>query len=839
MNKNFLRFFFLLVFILTGNVFSQWTAKGSFPDTTNNALWQTGNVHGLAVDPDGKVWAQNFYGLARDTMVVPTAAGNVTQAVRALYVYNPDGTLYDFPTTNGVKQHNPIYFYIDNSGITGDTLGGYYPWSATANNNNTGRGMRADKDGNIVASYFNRLYKFDYKTGLGLGKVVFLNGVGGNSSITAPAFASTTNHMFVATVVPGNPIREFDANLSEVAVSVPSSVGYSRAFEVSPNGNSIYWTGYDKKCVTVYTRADEYALFDSVAVIAKGFHMESCAWDPLHPTWLWMSAGGTDNPNGYTEPDSTPVNTYYQRMVWYAYDVADNTVKDSISWLTPADPLNQKPRGIAFTADGTTAYVSVFGYGFKDAIQKFTRATAGPATVTFNCNMSVQIKKGTFSVGDEVYVEGSFNGWANDKSNILTDPDGDSVYTKTISGVNSGDVVNFKFRNNHGAKDNWETIADNRTLTAVAGANTYSAYWDNVDVYVNSKTIKVAFSVNMELERLSGLFDASKTVSVRGSFNGWGETMLTASATNTDLYEGTADVIAAVGEKVNFKFYYSPGTWEVNNLTDGTQDNRYFIVDQAMFDAATFTYEGAFNNGSLETVLNQAADITFTCNTTNASIIDAPVGTPVTTLYMCGGNSPLQWPSGGWSDAEITKAIQLFDDGTHNDAVSGDKIFTATIQFPQYATLNVVYKYGANWGLTTNGGKNDNEAGVGSDKKLHMGRYTAKATVVDTFGIVHTTDVTKVEKIGNTVPTAFLLDQNYPNPFNPETAIRFSVPQESFVTVKVFNTLGEEVATLVNEEKTAGVYNVSFNANSLTSGIYFYTIKANDFTSTKKMILMK
>ncbi|MFA6981162.1 MAG: T9SS type A sorting domain-containing protein, partial [Ignavibacteriaceae bacterium] len=99
-------------------------------------------------------------------------------------------------------------------------------------------------------------------------------------------------------------------------------------------------------------------------------------------------------------------------------------------------------------------------------------------------------------------------------------------------------------------------------------------------------------------------------------------------------------------------------------------------------------------------------------------------------------------------------------------------------------------------------------------------------------------DPNKVEKL-DVIPTVFALAQNYPNPFNPETFIQFSVPQESFVTVKVFNTLGEEVATLLNEAKTAGTYNVSFNAKNLTSGIYFYTIKANDFTSTKKMILMK
>ncbi|MCK9210142.1 MAG: T9SS type A sorting domain-containing protein [Ignavibacteriaceae bacterium] len=487
---------------------------------------------------------------------------------------------------------------------------------------------------------------------------------------------------------------------------------------------------------------------------------------------------------------------------------------------------------------------SYFWYGF-DRVSPLVQVgnwfgiwTAAAPTVEFRANMSVQLKKGTFSTGDKVFVRGDFNGWGGTDYE-LTDVDGDSVYSAVFSNFTLGQKIIFKYTNNHGGADVWESTG-NREINVVGGPNVYTACWEDVCIYVPSKTIQVAFSVNMELERLSGLFKpASDTVSVRGSFNGWGQTVMTASPTNVDIYEVVTPVIAAVGEKVNFKFFYTPGTWEVNQLTDPTQDNRYFVVSQADFDAASLSYEGSFNNGSLETVLNQPANIKFTCNTNGASIINAPQGTEFKTVHMAGGNSPLAWPGGGWPDADITLVKQLYDDGTNGDAVSGDKIFTTILTFPQYATLNVVYKYGANWGLPTNGGANDNEAGVGSDKTLKMGRYTANATVVDTFGIVHTTDVTKVEKLGNTIPTVYMLEQNYPNPFNPETSIRFSVPQESFVTVKVFNTLGEEVMTLVNEEKSAGVYNVSFQANSLTSGIYFYTIKANDFTSTKKMILMK
>jgi len=88
-------------------------------------------------------------------------------------------------------------------------------------------------------------------------------------------------------------------------------------------------------------------------------------------------------------------------------------------------------------------------------------------------------------------------------------------------------------------------------------------------------------------------------------------------------------------------------------------------------------------------------------------------------------------------------------------------------------------------------------------------------------------------------PTVYSLSQNYPNPFNPGTKIRYSVPQLSNVVIKVFDILGNEIATLVNEEKQQGSYEVEFDATGLPSSIYFYRLKAGSFIETKKMILLK
>jgi hypothetical protein len=88
-------------------------------------------------------------------------------------------------------------------------------------------------------------------------------------------------------------------------------------------------------------------------------------------------------------------------------------------------------------------------------------------------------------------------------------------------------------------------------------------------------------------------------------------------------------------------------------------------------------------------------------------------------------------------------------------------------------------------------------------------------------------------------PTEFSLQQNYPNPFNPVTRIKYSIPEESKVVMKIYNVLGQQVAQLVNEIQKAGYYNVDFDASKLTSGIYLYKIEAKNFSSVKKMILVK
>ena len=89
------------------------------------------------------------------------------------------------------------------------------------------------------------------------------------------------------------------------------------------------------------------------------------------------------------------------------------------------------------------------------------------------------------------------------------------------------------------------------------------------------------------------------------------------------------------------------------------------------------------------------------------------------------------------------------------------------------------------------------------------------------------------------LPNEFVLAQNYPNPFNPSTSITYQIAVNNLVNLKIYNVLGNEIATLVNEVQPAGKYEITFNASSLSSGTYFYKLQAGNIIETKKMILLK
>jgi len=135
-----------------------------------------------------------------------------------------------------------------------------------------------------------------------------------------------------------------------------------------------------------------------------------------------------------------------------------------------------------------------------------------------------------------------------------------------------------------------------------------------------------------------------------------------------------------------------------------------------------------------------------------------------------------------------------------------------------------------------NGNSNSPKEYYYIDKNVNSNRYSYRLKQIDTDGSFTYSEIVEVD-LGS--PTKFELSQNYPNPFNPVTNITYSILENSEVSLKIFNTLGEIVSTLVNEQKEAGSYSVKFDATVFPSGVYFYQLQAGEFIEIRKMVLIK
>jgi len=153
--------------------------------------------------------------------------------------------------------------------------------------------------------------------------------------------------------------------------------------------------------------------------------------------------------------------------------------------------------------------------------------------------------------------------------------------------------------------------------------------------------------------------------------------------------------------------------------------------------------------------------------------------------------------------------------------------------FPDHGGVYMTTDSTATWQKMNNGLEDLYAISVGFDKNGNA--------IASTSTAIHRLNntITGIKEIRSQTPLEYYLSQNYPNPFNPSTNIRFRVSNFVFVSLKIYDILGREVETLVNENKQPGFYEVSFDAGRLASGIYFYTIRAGEFNLTKKMILLR
>lgn len=311
-----------------------WTDMGGFPDDTTF----TAAMHGVAVDGEGKVWLQPF----SNTVWVDPQSGDTVRdnsgapvSTTEIFVYNDDGT----------EAMDPIRT-ITVDAVT-DTLTGNV------------RGLRTDHNGDIlVASGAAELWRVDHTTGEGIDKVVV-----GSGPLSAPG-VTEDGTIYTAFVIPGSPIGIYNSDFAFQANAVDSSRGFSRSFDVTADGNQIFWAGYSNLAIYRYTRPDEFSAFGDADTLLPGIVSESITRNPFTGA-MWLSNG----PAAGANPDST-FGDPSQYLTWYAFDPVDEVIVDSLKFHLDNPVGDEKPRGLAFSPDGSTAYAVIFDTNGNTSVRK-------------------------------------------------------------------------------------------------------------------------------------------------------------------------------------------------------------------------------------------------------------------------------------------------------------------------------------------------------------------------------------------------------------------------------------------------------------------------------------
>jgi len=260
----------------------------------------------------------------------------------------------------------------------------------------------------------------------------------------------------------------------------------------------------------------------------------------------------------------------------------------------------------------------------------------------------------------------------------------------------------------------------------------------------------------------------------------------------------------------NFKFYVHLGSWlDSYSSTTVTNVGEWYHVAGVYNGSEIMIYV----NGVLESARSTSGSIS---TTTDNFYIGGDLDTP------------------GWGE--------FFNGSVEELSVWSKALTEAQIQTVMNDSLSSAYYQTSDSGLVAYWKFDELEdLGVNSDGADDVRDLSIYGNHIDLEGdaFIEIGGPTEVESISNEIPTEYSLEQNYPNPFNPSTTISFSIPEVSFVTLKVFNSLGEEIETLVTKQLSAGSYKYDWNAINLPSGVYFYKLQTEKFVETKKMILLK
>ena len=436
----------------------------------------------------------------------------------------------------------------------------------------------------------------------------------------------------------------------------------------------------------------------------------------------------------------------------------------------------------------------------------------------------------------------------------------DTTYSVTINlpSAKAGTLYSYKFVQ---GPDKWENVTGggNRSFTLAGSPMVLPIYWFSDDSTYNpvsavTNTFNFTADISAILGSGAGYFDPSiDSLQVagldwdgHGTFISGNRTML-ADPSAIGKYTAKGLVVKGMpGDSCRWKFKASPEAHFMNNGYE-LGGNRYipFQKDNAVVDLPIIVPNIKIDLPTL----TSPCDILFECNLlTNPPARNAKNNRliPIDSVYCIGikgGVAPLGSWGGSWLPADTGSPnptmIVMYDNGLFGDQLAGDKVYSRLVTFPAGTTCGYYeYKCSAIYPAALSDGGNstplDNEGAFGLNHYFEL-LDNGHMRISFDFGFTPG----GIKNFNNQNVKKFELSQNYPNPFNPTTNIRFSVPVDGNVVMKIYNVMGQEVATLVNEYVKAGAKEVTFNASSMPSGMYVYSIKAGSFSATRKMMVLK
>lgn len=281
------------------------------------------------------------------------------------------------------------------------------------------------------------------------------------------------------------------------------------------------------------------------------------------------------------------------------------------------------------------------------------------------------------------------------------------------------------------------------------------------------------------------------------------------------------------------------GNWHLLKSTNGGDNWSTWST------LATTNTSGTYNNAACylgQQVWFESVDQSTILYSSNMGVNWVTQSIPLASITAICFTSSTRGLAGGASAS--AGLLSTTNSGTNWTAITSPYATSSIAGIVGVSTTWWVAQQGTGISISTNDGANWTTAYTApAGSFYHMSKSRSGATIwavrsnggISRFG----QPILGVNNISNEIPSSFSLSQNYPNPFNPVTKINFALPKSGMVTLKVYDILGKEVASLINEVKAAGTYSFDFDASSFTSGVYFYKLESNGFTDIKKMMLVK